>query len=136
MTGKTRSFTGVQDDKQKPVILRAVPPPEGSGVFFQESGTRSFAGAQNDNENQVLSSFRPTGKTRSFTGVQDDKQKPVILRAVPPPEGSGVFFQESGTRSFAGAQNDNENQVLSSFRPTGKTRSFTGVQDDKQILSS
>jgi len=61
MTTSTRSFlrSGRQAD---PVILRGASPPEGSGVVFQESGTRFFASAQNDN----LVTFRTTRKTRSF----------------------------------------------------------------------
>jgi len=48
MTSKTRSFAGAQDDKGK-VILRAVLPPEGSGVVFRgKTKARSFAAAQDD----------------------------------------------------------------------------------------
>ena len=70
--------------------------------FLLHSGLQS----QNKPRSFLALLLRMTSKTGFFAAAQNDKLKPVILRVVPSPEGSGVVLgiEKNRTRSFAAVQ--------------------------------
>jgi hypothetical protein len=74
MTSKTGFFAAAQNDKLKPVILRVVPSPEGSGVVFRgKTKVRSFAAAQDDREPDPSLALRMTKQNQALTAFRTTK---------------------------------------------------------------